>query len=250
MFLQEKAAALTLHIPAAWESTNDGCRFADNGKPSQSNPGRVANKLHKSFSERIEENTLQQIDSCRYLGAKLQIHDGFKKRNDYVALSEHLIAFSWSEGEEPTKGGTLDTWSKCSRRKLHIPLSSLEKQTSSESTYVSFTTHSGNPRPHAVEPKPWPHKNYEKVVPCCSTSVAVPSCGYSRTSSESTQSSVDSGIGGSQSSTCSQSSEMGQLQGERSRKRQRSESGEVSDIDCDGLEKLASQLSTKKLKGV
>lgn len=230
---------MTLHIPAAWESTSAGCRFADNGKPSQSNPGRVANKLHKSFSERIKEDTLQQIDSCCYLGAKLQIHDGFKKRNDYVAQSEYLIAFSWSEGDEPTKGGTLDTWTKCIRRKLHVPLSSLEKQAFSRSTCVSSTTHDWNP--HA-EPKPWPSRSCEEVSPCCSTTEAFPSCEYS--SGESTLSSVDSGIGGSQSS--SQSSDMVQLQGERSRKRQRSESAEISD----GLEKPASQLGTKKLKSV
>ena len=139
LFSQEKAAALTLHIPAAWQSTESGGRFEDNGKPSQSNPGKVANKLHKNFSEKINEETLKQIECSRHLGAKLKVHDGFKKRNDIVAKSEYLIAFSWSKGEAPTKGGTLDTWSKCEGKKVHIPLSSLEKHATAKA--VTYPEH-------------------------------------------------------------------------------------------------------------
>lgn len=129
MYLENKVPALTLHIPAAWNSKDNEGRFEDNGKTSQSNPGKVANKLHKTFSEQIKEETLVQIETCRHLGAKLEVHDGFKKRNDSVAKSQYLIAFSWGNGEAPSKGGTLDTWNKCEGKKLHIPLSSLEKLT-------------------------------------------------------------------------------------------------------------------------
>ena len=53
-------------------------------------------------------------------------YNGFHARNNYVAKSEYLIAFTWSESGTPKKGsGTYDTWRKCKARKVHIPLTSL-----------------------------------------------------------------------------------------------------------------------------
>ena len=263
LYLQEKAAALTLHVPAAWESTGDGYRFIDNRKPSQSNPGRVANKLHKTFGEKVNEETLRQIDSCKHLGATLQVHDGFKKRNDYVARSDYLIAFSWSDGEEPTKGGTMDTWSKCTGKKLHIPLSSLEnytRQIVGEEPSIGLKREKlleicdSPPATQAEQPRPQPsptHTSHE-LPPSCTSVNLPPSCEHN--SLNSGVESLDSGVGSidsSQSSSMSAETESFQA----NRKRRRSESTDISDdsdLECDRVgntTKICTQQSnSKKLK--
>ena len=251
-----KAADLTLHIPAAWESTkSDECRYVDNGKESQSNPGRVANKLHKAFSEKIKENTLQQIESCRLVGGTFQVHNGFKKRNDSVALSNYLIAFSWSEGEEPTKkGGTKDTWNKAdTRNKLHIPLSSLENYTrkviqmesvdskSEHSLEVwcdsPAVTHAEQP----TGPQPSPiHTSHELPTSCTSTI----------THKHSSVESLDSGMGSLDSSqSSSKSPERTQRQRKQSESIDISEDSDTEhDERVDNTRKISTCTNTKKLK--
>ncbi len=49
----------------------------------------------------------------------------FHSRNSMVAKSDYCIAFSWSDGNEPTDGGTADTWKKCKGVKKHISLQSM-----------------------------------------------------------------------------------------------------------------------------
>jgi hypothetical protein len=90
------------------------------------NPGRSANNYHKYFSKIIKQNTLNQIEEAQSKGAKLICHSGFHARNVFVADSEYLIAFSFADGDEPTSGGTLDTWTKCrAKHKIHISLNTL-----------------------------------------------------------------------------------------------------------------------------
>ena len=127
LFVLGEVPSLTLHLPAKWDKSSDRPHFHDNGsEDSRKNPGRVANKLHREFSEKIGTNTLQQIEIATSLGAKLEDHNGFTKRNAKVATSDYLLAFTWGEGEEPKKGGgTHNTWKMCKGKKLHIPLSSL-----------------------------------------------------------------------------------------------------------------------------
>lgn len=61
------------------------------------------------------------------MGAKLICHGGFHARNTLIADSQNLIAFSWSDGDCPTSGGTLDTWTKSTAEyKIHLPLNSLK----------------------------------------------------------------------------------------------------------------------------
>ena len=116
---------LTLHLPARWE-TNKYFEKVNASKSSWKSPGQSANELHKRFSKAIGEDTLGHIETAFVMGAKRFVYDGFQQRNTEVAKSPFLVAFTWGEGSEPKKGGTLDTWQKCAGRKVHIPLQSLE----------------------------------------------------------------------------------------------------------------------------
>ena len=241
--------------------TSDGCRFVDNGKPTQSNPGRVANKLHKAFGEKIEEDTLKQIEGCKLVGAKFQVHDGFKKRNDSVALSDYLIAFSWSEGEEPTKkGGTKDTWNKAdTQKKVHIPLSTLEsnytRQVILEESFVDWKSETSSEirdsqgATHAEQPRPQPsptHTSHELPTSC--TPTANP-----EHISQSSVESLDSGLGSFDSNQSGSKSPEMNFQANRKRKR-RGDSTDISDdsdVECeDSTTKILNtkQSNSKKLK--
>ena len=115
---------LTLHLPAKWE----GSKFVEKevtSKTGWKSPGQSSNELHKQFSDKIGEDSLGHIEAAITLGAKCNIHDGFQKRNTEVAKSNYLLAFTWDEGSEPKKGGTVDTWKKCFGKKIHICLNSL-----------------------------------------------------------------------------------------------------------------------------
>jgi hypothetical protein len=196
------------------------------------------------------------------MGAKFQIHDGFKKRNDSVALSDYLIAFSWSEGEEPTrKGGTKDTWSKApTGNKLHIPLSSLGsnytrkmilKESSVDSKSESLleicdsqlVTHAEQPRPQS----PPAHTSHELPTSCAPT--ASP-----EHNSQSCVESLDSGLGSLDSGHSGSKSPKPEVGLQPSRKRKRSDSADISDdsavIGEDKMEKIlhTKQSNSKKLK--
>ena len=108
----------------------------DNGvKDWTKNPGRTANIYHRKFSAKIEDDSLQQIQSAILIGATYKEHKGYHDRNSKVAESRYLIAFTWGDTDIPKKGGTRVTWDKSQGRKIHIPLSSLIIQ----STLVSPT---------------------------------------------------------------------------------------------------------------
>ena len=134
LFVHGEVGQLTLHLPVKWEKN----KFVEKTNDSKSKwicPGQSANKLHKQFSEKMKEDTLGHIETALLLGAKRSVHDGFQQRNTEVAKSQFLIAFTWGEGSEPKKGGTLDTWGKCIGRKVHIPLQSLESTKTREKDY-------------------------------------------------------------------------------------------------------------------
>lgn len=56
---------------------------------------------------------------------KITVKKGFFARNSLIAKNcDHLIAFTFSNGESPTDGGTYDTWKKTSHKnKFHLNLS-------------------------------------------------------------------------------------------------------------------------------
>ena len=128
LYLKEKVPALTLHLPTKWQSNCDPCFHDNNESNIWKNPGRSANKLHRQFSNKLDENTLSHLQSViMYLGAKCHMHNGFKERNTAVARdSKYLIAFTWSDDNSPKKeSGTHDTWKKHLGTKTHIPIGSL-----------------------------------------------------------------------------------------------------------------------------
>ena len=127
LFLLQEVPHLILHFPAKFITTGDKPQFLDTmEKDWRKNPGRTANMYHTAFTSKIKENSLSQIYSAILLGAECKEHNGFHARNNYVAKSEYLIAFTWSESGTPKKGsGTYDTWKKCKGTKVHIPLTSL-----------------------------------------------------------------------------------------------------------------------------
>ena len=122
LYLAGKVPALTLHLPANWRSV-DWPGYEETS--ANNNPGKTANKLHRQFSKKLGSNTLASINNAFKRGAKCHVHNGFKLRNSAVANSEYLLAFTWNKGDVPKKGGTHDTWTKCSGRKVHISLPSL-----------------------------------------------------------------------------------------------------------------------------
>ena len=124
LYMHGEVGSLTLHLPVKWIQS----KYYDNERNDiWKNPGRSANKLHKQFSKETGEDTLEQIDNAITMGARHFVHDGFQKRNTEVAKSKYLIAFTWGDSfEQPKKGGTLDTWTKCNGKKVHIPLLSLK----------------------------------------------------------------------------------------------------------------------------
>ena len=127
LHVSEKVCGLTLHLPAQW-CAEPTPHFHDNKKTNiLMNPGKSANKLHKQFTEKIGEKSLEQIQCSALLGAKFRVHDGFKLRNTAVARdSQYLIAFTWNDDKIPKKSsGTYDTWQKHSGKKIHIPIGSL-----------------------------------------------------------------------------------------------------------------------------
>ena len=119
---------MKLHFPAKWQASSVDPKFQSTGSECDDylkNPGGVANRYHKLFSDKIKENSLLQIESAIALGATVREHKGFHERNTAVAQSPYLLAFTWGEGNEPKKGGTYNTWLQCKGTRLHIPLSSL-----------------------------------------------------------------------------------------------------------------------------
>lgn len=111
---------ITLHLPCQMDEKNK--RAMDTGVADwKANPGRVMNAYHKQFTLKMGYDTLAEL--C---GLPSKIYSGFHKRNDAVANSDYVLAFTWGEGNVPKDGGTKYTWDKATTAKRkHIPLSTL-----------------------------------------------------------------------------------------------------------------------------
>lgn len=115
---------LQLYIPCEWDY--DLCKYKESGSKESISTAKKANMLHDYFSVSVNKNSLKEINTVLSTGA-YEVGKGFKDRNTKIAESvNHLIAFTWGDGDEPGSRGTMDTWRKCkSTSKIHIPLSSL-----------------------------------------------------------------------------------------------------------------------------
>lgn len=125
LYLTGSYGGLVLHMPCEWDESKQ--RFLTNSHFHWSkNPGKLANMLHEQFSKRLHRNSLAEIEQARVSGVELITYQGFHQRNDVVARSSHLLAFTWSEEDSPPeKGGTRYTWNKAKGHRTHIPLHTL-----------------------------------------------------------------------------------------------------------------------------
>ena len=151
LYLLEDFHSLELHFPAKWQASSVDPQFQSSSECDDylKNPGGVANRYHKLFSAKIEDNSLLQIESAIAVGATVREHKGFHERNTAVAQSPYLLAFTWGEGEEPKKGGTYNTWMKCRGTRLHIPLSSLVLPDEKKSPFKARKSPRKSPRKYS-----------------------------------------------------------------------------------------------------
>lgn len=136
--------ALVLHLPAPLGRAG----FVGNPR-DRMDPAGVANYYHKRFSERVQTDTIAEINLAIAKGAVVRVTPGFKQRNSLVAAqAQGLLAFTFGPGTAqsvftpssgaPTgygradlaglkDGGTADTWGKSARArfKVHVPLARL-----------------------------------------------------------------------------------------------------------------------------
>ncbi len=123
LFLSGEFAGLTLHLPC--QLTAHGFAETSSSHWAQ-NPGRLANMLHRQFSEKLGRDTLRELNEARERGARIEVHNGFHARNNKVAQSPYLIAFSWGEnGSPPRDGGTRYTWDRAHGTCVHVSLHDL-----------------------------------------------------------------------------------------------------------------------------
>jgi hypothetical protein len=138
LFLRHKESKLVIFAPCDWNVVTHvdeakgvittSANFYDSGSGDwRVNPGKLANKYHAEFSQKMGYNTLQQIEEARQAGATIDCScKGFHKRNLQVAKCNMLLAFTSSDGDAPhSTGGTHHTWSSCTAWKAHLPLRSM-----------------------------------------------------------------------------------------------------------------------------
>ena len=107
LFLDKKAPHLRLFLPCEWDNGS----FQDTGSDDwKVNPGRTANRLHKSFQSRTQINSLTEIHIAKSEGAELiPVSKGFYARNALVAKSDFLLAMTFGNEHEVKEGGTAHT---------------------------------------------------------------------------------------------------------------------------------------------
>ena len=116
---------LELYLPCEYD--DDRCEFLDNNSSDwRTNPGKLANKLHKQFSQKIDIDSLNEIAEIKEAypdKVSFDVSKGFHTRNTKIAKSDYLIACTPGKNE-PRDGGTADTWKKCKNIKYHITIKS------------------------------------------------------------------------------------------------------------------------------
>lgn len=112
--------ALDLDLPCKFDMITS--KFEDNGNSDwKDNPGKVANYYHDKFNYITKSNSYDDLYKVINMGAEIHIHKGFHSRNQYVAKSEYMLAFTFGKNC-PEDGGTKHTWYLCKGKKFHISL--------------------------------------------------------------------------------------------------------------------------------
>lgn len=102
---------LTLALPCEfmWQEG----RFFDNGEVDwRTNSGGTLNFYHDRFSQTIGKNTLLDVKTAIFNGAKIEIASGLMDRNGVVAKADKMIAMTFGKGAQIKWGGTMDTCKK------------------------------------------------------------------------------------------------------------------------------------------
>lgn len=111
-----------LHLDLPCEFDMNLKKFYNNGNDDwKINPGKVANYYHDKFNNVTRANSYDDIYQAITKGAQIKIHKGFHSRNQYVAKSEFVLAFTFGKNN-PEKGGTKHTWDLCTGKKFHLSL--------------------------------------------------------------------------------------------------------------------------------
>jgi len=123
LYLENYVNQAKLYLPTEFDNITK--KYKENN--SKYDAGRVSNYYHKLFSDKTKINSLAQIGDSISKGIIIDnSENGFKNRNTKVAESDYMIAFSFSDSNEPTDGGTYDTWTKSkSKNKKHVSIRKL-----------------------------------------------------------------------------------------------------------------------------
>lgn len=142
-FLDGLVRDLVLFLPARFA----GGRYVEGAAANDA--GRTANRYHRDFSAACGVVSLAELALAIDRGARVEVHQGFKRRNLEVAAGcTHMLAFTFGAVREPADlkegdggfrsaalaglkdGGTAHTWGECWRaeRKRHVSLSWLERR--------------------------------------------------------------------------------------------------------------------------
>lgn len=118
---------LTLHMPCEWN--HQWHEFLDNGgKTWKTNPAKTCNYYHKQFKRITGKKSLSELEKVRCMKGVTFDHSefGLMPRNNRVAQSDIIIAFTRCSSGEPLKGsGTKKTWdlAPSTTKKIHVDIS-------------------------------------------------------------------------------------------------------------------------------
>lgn len=116
----DEGLRLTLHLP---------CKFKHGafvGDTKTYKNAKYANNYHNNFSKKCKINSLADIQKAIDKGAKAKSYNGFHERNDQVAKTNYMLAFTFGTNGTPKKGGTSYTWNKSDcPYKTHVTIQDL-----------------------------------------------------------------------------------------------------------------------------
>lgn len=121
LYLQDKIKHLNLYLP---------CQFNMINKKFIGSISNSANKYHHNFSKQFNIDSLNEISMAVNKGANINEYNGFFARNDQLALSNYIIAFSPNKDKTISinpknpilTSGTKYTWNKAKGNKIYIPI--------------------------------------------------------------------------------------------------------------------------------
>ena len=111
---------LRLDLPCKFDMST--CKFEDTDNSDwKANPEKVSNYYHDKFNNVTNDNSYDELCKVINMEAEIHIHKEFHSRNQYVAKSDYMLAFTFGKNC-PEDGGTKHTWDLCKGKKFHISL--------------------------------------------------------------------------------------------------------------------------------